>query len=309
MSPFGRRQGQQPRMPMVERLNQARSEGRSRLDIFTRAEVDCVTLDPQFLPEEVRGPALQAVSPLLTWVAEESQAGAPASAMSSAAGDLDRRGYLAPGAPPRPSGRVYTEVGGWSADPDGGIKPRPVTIRGDLAIITRARCQPYWVAEISEPLTATSPLPLDQRWRLVARMYTTYLPSTGVVEYPAQPDGSLPACTLLWQDNVVSALLVWAGVDMEEVTYAANPGHVDAVPDGPTEMAARDFDQVRSLRIAHPAGEQVVVRTLVVASAGRRHWLLEGEQAELAVAASVDQIGERIMAAIRPPGGPDGAGG
>jgi hypothetical protein len=45
---------------------------------------------------------------------------------------------------------------------------------------------------------------------------------------------------------------------------------------------------------------------LVVASAKRRHWILDGELADRAVPASVSQIGERIMTAIRPPGNTGG---
>jgi hypothetical protein len=37
------------------------------------------------------------------------------------------------------------------------------------------------------------------------------------------------------------------------------------------------------------------------ASAKRRHWILDAEQADRADPASVDKIGERIMTAIRPP--------
>jgi hypothetical protein len=323
---FSRQQGQ-PGLPMIERLNQAMRDGRAQLDPFSSAELECVTIDPEFLPREVRGPALQAVSPLLAWVAGQREhggasprwsmgagpasspqpAGGPAAAaLASIAAGLDRRGYLVPGAPPRPAGKVVTEIGGWSVDPDGGPQARPVTIRGDLAIITWGRCQPYWVAEISEPVTPARPLPLGAGWRLVARIYTTYLPSTGLVEFPSRPDGSLPQCLLLFEENVVSALLTLAGIDLDEVRYESHPERADPIPDAPTAAAARDFDRVRCVRVAQPDDDQVAIRTLVVASAKRRHWILDGEQADRALPASVDQIGERIMTAIRPPGGAGG---
>jgi hypothetical protein len=65
---------------MVERWKQACRAGEVTLDSFTPAELDCVTLDPGAVPDDVRGPALQAVAPLLAQLAAERDSGAAAPA-------------------------------------------------------------------------------------------------------------------------------------------------------------------------------------------------------------------------------------
>jgi hypothetical protein len=63
---------------------------------------------------------------------------------------------------------------------------------------------------------------------------------------------------------------------------------------------SREPSSIRCLRVAHPAGERVAIRTLVAAAAGRKHWILDGEHGERAVRVSVNHLGERIQNLIQP---------
>jgi hypothetical protein len=284
-------------------MGEAVRSGRAQLDPFTRAELDCVAIDPQYLPAEVRGVALQAVSPLLARAAQAVQdagagqalaAGGPdAAALASAARSLEQRGLIVPGAPPPQLGRNTEQIGGWSADPDGGPGLRPVTIRGDLAIITWARGQPRFVAEITEPATPARPLPVDASWRLVARLYAVSVPAAAVAEFPPGPGGSLPPCLLLHGDSVLWTIAEAAGVNQEDVLPKSNPEQV-AASDAPAAEAAGEFERVRCLRVAQADGKKVLVSGLVVAHAGRRHWIVEGEAGGRATAASARQIIDRV---------------
>lgn len=49
-------------VPMITRWAQAYENGRVLLDSFTQAELDCVRLDPEYLPAGARGPGPQAVT-------------------------------------------------------------------------------------------------------------------------------------------------------------------------------------------------------------------------------------------------------
>jgi hypothetical protein len=308
VNPFGRRSAQGNGLSAAERWAQAVREGQARLDGFSQAELDCVTLDPEFAAASARGRALQAVGPILSVLAARrtdaapSRAGLDLAPLSRAAADLDRRGYLRPGRPSDQDTPVPLELAGWSADPAGSAELRPVTILGDLCIITRARAQPSWVAEVSEPRDRGRSDPSTSPWQLVARMYATQQPSAGVVEFPPGEDGGLSPFSLLWAERAVWALWSWSGIDLDEMRHESNPAFVESVPDVSTAELAGQFTAVRRLQIAHPAGERVLVRTLITAAAERRHWILDGEHAERAIRVSVNQLGERIQSLIQPPG-------
>jgi hypothetical protein len=312
MSRLGWRAAAKRGLPAADRWAQAVRDGQVRLDGFTQAELDCVTLDPEFLPADARSPALQAVGPLLPVLAAQRAGREPLpmvpamAAFSHAAAGLERHGYLRPGWPAKSDTPVQFELAGWSADPAGSKELRPVTILGDLGIVTRARAQPSFVVEVAQPYDNARPDPGTDSWRLVARMYATQQPSAGVVEFPPEPDGSLSPCSLLWQERAVWALWAWSGIDLDEMRYESNPAFVEPVPDVPTAEAAREFASVRRLRVAQPDGQEVSIRTLVTAAADRTHWILDGDHAECAVRVAVNQIGERIQSLIQPVGGTGG---
>jgi hypothetical protein len=306
------------------RWQQASRAGETRLDPFRPAELDCVTLDPDYLPPEQRGPALQSVGPLLARLNPPTdEAGAEVAGLISASGadragavpgdpalaraaaGLDGRGYLRPGDVPPANGTLADELPGWSADPAGGPVPRRVAIGGDLALITRMRAQPYWVAEALTSVDPTASDPVGAGWRLVARLYTAYRPPGALVELPPERDGGVPFA-VLWEQRAVLALMAWAGVEVDEMRDPERRAFVEPGPDAPTAAAAAGFASVNCLRVVHPDGSDVVLRSLITATGGGRHWLLEGERGQRAVRASVDQTGERVDALIQPPGDPAG---
>ncbi len=63
------KRGVQAPVPMIERWAAAHDAGQVWLDPFTPEELASVALDPDYLPADVRGPALQAVTPLLAELA------------------------------------------------------------------------------------------------------------------------------------------------------------------------------------------------------------------------------------------------
>jgi hypothetical protein len=308
-----------------DRWRQASRDGETRLSPFRLAELDCVTLDPDYLPPEQRGPALQSVGPLLAQlIPPTDEAGtiavagliaasgpgpagpAPGDpALAQAAADLEQRGYLRPGDVPPANGTLADELPGWSADPAGGPAPRRVAIGGDLAVITRMRAQPYWVAEALTSIDPTAPDPMGAGFRLVARMYSAYRPPGSLVELPPERDGRVPFA-VLWEQRAVLALMAWAGVEIDEMRDPARRAFVEPGPDAPTAAATAGFTSVNCLRVVHPDGSDVMLRSLITATGGGRHWLLEGEHGQRAVRASVDQTGERVDALIQPPGDPAG---
>ena len=316
----GKRQAQPP-VTMLERFAQAYRAGEVRLDSFSPAELDSVALDPDAVLPEARGPALQAAGRLLSELQSGQNgltgasaapgrtppglsAGDPAAAaLAQAAAALESRGYLRPGTPDPPQDNVPPEFAGWSADPDGpGL--RRVALSGDLGVITRMRAQPYWVIEASGSAEPANPDPVAAPWRLTGRMYAAYRPQAALTEVPGGRDGA-PGFAVLWQQRAVLALVTWCGIELDELRDTEHCAFAEPLPDVRTADVAGSFATVSRLRIAHPLGSQVLVRTLVSASAGGRHWLLQGERAELASLVSVNQLGERIDALIQPPGGPD----
>lgn len=309
MSWRGRRQGRSP-VPMIERWAQAHDAGRVLLDSFTQAELDCVTLDPDYLPAGARGPALQTVTPLLAEL-EAGRAGrrngaatppsgpGPAGiaelvaggdhALAEAAAGLEQRGYLRPGTPAPATEPVPAELAGWAANPPGhpaGV--RRVAITGDLGIITRMRSQPYWMAEVSAcPVPAsTGPARTEllssaelaaRPWPTVGRVYAAYRPLGALAERPAGPDGTYPPFALLWDQAVLPVLIAWCGVDIEAPDQ---PVSTDGGPPPPVPLTAelaRLFTSLVQLRVARSQGQEVRLSLMVVAAGGTRQWVLEGE--------------------------------
>ena len=291
---FRRKPG--PPVPVGTRWREAWSTGEVVLHQFSQAELDAVTLDPQALPAAERGPFLQAVPPV-PGTAAEAPGGA---ALSRAIAELELQGFVRPGPPAAPGGPILDEFAGWSAAADGDQPaPAAVALAGDLAIITRIRSQPTWIAEVSVSPEPTRASPQDASWQLAARLYAPYRLPVGLVERPAGPDGQLPPFVLLRDDRSLLALVSWCGADVSSPSAADAAGPAPA--EVPTAEVAGRFGRLALLRVAHPDGQQVLLRTLIVASGHGGHWLLEGEQWERALSATVDGIGERVSAMLTSP--------
>ncbi len=89
-----------------------------------------------------------------------------------------------------------------------------MTLLGDLAIITRIRAQPVWVAEVTVSPAPTRPMPPADGWRVLARMYAPYRPRVRLVEQPPGTGRKLPPYVLLRQDRAVPGLVGWWVWDM-----------------------------------------------------------------------------------------------
>ncbi len=306
MSPFARRPAA---VPLSRRWRQVYDLGEVTLEHFTQTELDCVALDPKSLPERERGPALQSVSPLLARLAPAAD-GQPAPAASTArdaevlgtvAAGLQRRGFIRPGPPAPQTGTLADELGGVAADPGcpGGV--RPVTLLGDLALITRMTSQPCWVAEALISPDPTRPDQAAVDWRLAGRMYAAYRPPAVLVQAPPRPDGSLPPFSARWQPSAARLIGEWCGIEPAET---ADPQRRAYLPPGgpvPSAQVAPGFTNVCFLRVVHPVGEQVGIRSLIAAAAPGRHWLLDGDHAEHALPVSIDQFATRIDDLLTPP--------
>ena len=212
---------------MFGRWEQVHRTGEVALYPFTAAELNSVTLNADALPEAERGPFLQAVTPLL---AAPGTADAPGPALArltvgqagtlperATAGAevtrLERLGFLRPG-PPAPAGRAPGELPGWAAGQAGELgSRRPVTLLGDLAIVTRIRAQPVWVAEVT---VSPKPGPARSGGGRMAGGGTDLraLPPPGRAgEQPSGAEG-LPPYVLVRDDRAVRALAGWCGADM-----------------------------------------------------------------------------------------------
>ena len=178
---------------------------------------------------------------------------------------------------------------------------REVTLIGDLALVTRMRSQPCWVAEAFSSPEPGRPDPAETAWQLVGRMYAAHRPSAVLVEAPSSPGSDPLPFTALWQPDAARLVGRWLGVDPAET---ADPQRRAYLPPGgpvPSAEAASGFTSVHFLRVVHPVGQQVVIRSLITAAAPGRHWLLEGEQAERAVPVSIDQLAPHIDELVTPP--------
>jgi hypothetical protein len=303
---------------MRTRWKQVRRAGVVGLHPFTGAELGAVTLDAEAVPEAERGPFLQVVTPLLTagvpgaaspgpvtsgpalpeWAVPPDDATVAASA--AAVTRLERLGFLRPGRPAAAAKAVATELAGWAPGPGGEPGARqPVTLLGDLAIITRIRAQPVWVAEVTVSPAPARPRPPADGWPVLARMYAPYRPRVGLVEQSPGTGGKLPPYVLVRKDRAVPVLAGWCGAGMA----AAGDGGSDAGPliPMPTAEVSGAFAAVTQLRVVVAQGPRVLLRTLLVASGQGRHWLLEGERWQRAVPVSADGLSGRVAALLRLP--------
>jgi hypothetical protein len=305
---------------MRARWKQVRRAGVVGLHPFTGTELGAVTLHAEAVPEAERGPFLQVVAPLL---AAPGAAGAPgpaapgrtmparaapadhatAAASAAAVTRLERLGFLRPGPPAARA--APAELAGWAARPGGEPGARqPVTLLGDLAIITRIRAQPVWVAEVTVAPTPARPGPAADGWPVLARMYAPHWPPVGLVEQSTGTGGRLPPYVLVRKDRAVQVLAGWCGADM----VAAGDGQAGDAGSGagplipmPTAEVSGAFAAVTQLRVAVAQGPGVLLRTLLVATGQGRHWLIEGERRQRAVPVSADGLAGAVTALLRLP--------
>ena len=312
---------------MLDRWQQVYRAGEVALHPFTPAEVDAVTLDAEALPAAERGPFLQAVTPLLTGQGASADGtaegwgpavartgpemeGSAAAARAEAVASLGRHGFLRPGPPEPATGPAPGELAGWSAGPDGDLAARrQVALIGDLAVITRIRAQPIWVAEATVSPDPAQPDSAATEWRLLARMYAPYRPPVGLIEMPAGTGRRVPPFVLVRDDRAVQVLVGWCGADLEAFAkQRARGGVAEPSPFAgppvpvPTAEQAGAFATLVQLRVALAEGERVVLRNLVVATGEAGQWLLEGDWWQRAVPVSVDELGQRVAAMLRAPG-------
>jgi len=312
---------------MRVRWKQVRRAGVVGLYPFTGAELGAVTLDAEAVPEAERGPFLQVVTPLLTapgtagapgpaargsvtsgpalpeWAVPPDDATAAASA--AALTRLERLGFLRPGRPAAAAKAPLAELAGWAAGSGGEPGARqPVTLLGDLAIITRIRAQPVWVAEVTVAPASARPEPPADGWPVLARMYAPYRPRVRLVEQSPGAGGKLPPYVLVRHDRAVQILAGWCGADM---TAAKDARAADGVSEAgplipmPTAEVSGAFAAVTRLRVAVAQGPSVELRTLVVATGQGRHWLLGGERWQRAVPVSADGLSRQVAALLRLP--------
>ena len=312
---------------MLERWQQVYRTGEAALHPFTRAELDSVILDAEALPAAERGPFLQAMTPLTGQEAAPDGAaqswdpatdrpgprtGDSAAAWAQAAASLERQGFVRPGPPTvaQADGPAREELAGWAAGPPGDQAARTqVTLVGDLAIITRIRSQPVWVAEVTvspEPGQPDSP---SVEWRLLARMYAPFRPPVGLIEMPAGAGDRATPFVLVRDDRAVQVLVSWCGADLaaQQGPERASPARPfrQAGPSRPAPTAERagEFASLVQLRVAVAGHDQVLVRNLVVATGTAGHWLLEGEWWQRAVPVCASDLSRRVATLLTPPGG------
>lgn len=282
---------------VTERWQQVLSAGQVMLHPFSQAELDAVLLDRDAVPPAERGAFLQQVPVPRAPAA----AGAPA---PGAIASLERLGFVRPDWPSQPGSP--DELTGWSADPAGGPDGRrPVTLTGDLAIITRIRAQPVWLAEVSISPEPGRPQPGAARWRLIARMYASFQPPVRLIERLPRADGTLPPAALLRDDRALLTLTGLCGADASRRPggmQPAGPQTRGPLGQAPTAELAGEFRSLAQLRVVLADGQRVLLRSLLVASSGTRNWLLTGEQWEQATEISAGDLTDRVSSLLAGPG-------
>jgi hypothetical protein len=179
-----------------------------------------------------------------------------------------------------------------------------VTLLGDLAIVTRIRAQPVWVAEVTVSPKPARPDPAADGWPVVARIYAPYRPPVGLVEQPPGAEG-LPPYVLVRDDRAVRALAGWCGADVAAALDGREGGALEAGPPVPmpTAEVSGAFAVLTQLRVAVAHGPGVLLRSLVVATGTGRHWLLEGDRWQRAVPVSADRLRGHVAASLKLPTG------
>lgn len=290
--------GKQPKVSVKERWMQVFKTGEVTLHDFTAAELSAVSIQGDAMPPEP--------GPVLT---RDPVPGDPVPATATGAVTrLERQGFVRPWPPAEPAGPrpIPVEYPGWAVSPQG---PTPVALAGDLAIITGTRARPAWIAEVSQAPGSGRPDPDATGWNLLARVYARYAPPCGLVERPARPDGGTGPYVLLRDDRVLVALVTWCGVDVaanRAAGGAANRAAGGAVSmaapaDTDTASLAGRFTRLSQVRVALPFGDQVRVRTLLVAAGDGGQWLLEGPRWERAVGTCAEDLGERLSGIVKSP--------
>jgi hypothetical protein len=308
-----------PRRPvplsMTERQDQVLSDGHVLLHPFTLAELSAVTLAPEAVPPGERGAFLQQVPviPAPAGFAGVALASAGRSLAADAIGALRRAGFVRLGWSSQPASSAADGLNGWLANPADSQVRQPVTLLGDLAIITRMRAQPVWLAQVSIAPEPANPDPQSARWTLIAQMYGAFRPAIRLIERPARADGILPAFTALREDQALPVLLGLCGADaLRYQDVRQRPGPQAGAPlsgdrasgvtvnEMPTTVIANDFGRLALLRVMLADGQRVLVRNLLVASAGPDTWLLD-EHGEHAMKVSVAGLADRMASMLSAP--------
>jgi hypothetical protein len=263
-----------------ERLFEVYKKEQARLHPFTAADLAAVTLQPGALPAPV-GPVLHLAPPGPPEATPEAVKAAKA---------LERQGFIRrwpPAAPKHPP--VQDELAGWAVS-DSNV-PRQVSLAGDLAIIVSTLARPRWIAEVSIAEDPTRLRPDRVAWDQPVRMYAREDPY-GLVERPLAADGTLPPYLLGRNDGLLPVLVSWCGLTLGE--EPAGPAGTEVPADTITGITS-----LRQIRFSLPHGEQVRMAALSIATAGGRHWLLDGDRWERATSTTVDDLGPRLAAILK----------
>ncbi len=301
-------------VPVRERWRQVFESGEVVLHSFSPAELDAVTLEPEYDRPERGLQYLQRLSPLLADVGAKA---AYLSELASAVAGLEDSGFVRPAPPAPPEGQMPIEFAGMAAAPD-GAPPRRVALASDLGLITYMRCRPLFVAEVYCAAGPATPDGAAAGWQLVARGYVPYAMPGCLVEQPPGPKGERTPLVIVREDRAAAAMLEWLGGDVRaylrlrearagEPRQAGGPEQGQSPPVVPTATVAGGFSQLARLSLAVPAGTEVVLRGLAVGTGAAGHWLLSGEQLELAAPVTLGQLGDRLdemLAAASRPGAP-----
>jgi hypothetical protein len=262
---------------------------------------------------------------------DPSASAAGMSELAAAVAGLEDSGFVRPAPPAPPKGQMPVEFAGLAAVGE-GRPPRRVALTGDLGLITYMMCRPLFVAEFYRAADPTRPDLASSGWQLVARGYTPYEMPGCLIERPSAspagmaqrvPPGAQPPRAILREDQAAAVMLAWLGGDATaylklRAARAAQPGEpTQADLPGqlvPTATVAARFSQLARLSLIVPEGREVVLRALAVGTGAGGHWLLTGEQLELAAPVTLGQLGDRLddmlanasrPAAAVPPSGPD----
>jgi hypothetical protein len=270
------------------------------LHAFAPAELTAVTLDLAAVPPADRGLFLQEVP-----APSAASSAVAASSTGGPAASLERAGFLRPG---WGSASEADGLAGWLADPAGPQPRQPVTLLGDLAIITRVRAQPVWLAEVSISAEPTRPDPQRIQWRLIARVYAAFRPPIRLIERPQRADGTQPPFAALSDDQSLGSLIRLCGADAPAKKDAASAlrhkeDHGATPAAAATDAVAGEFSNLARLRVVLADGQGVLLRSLLIASAPGRSWLLEGVNWELARQVRAAELADRVSAMLTSPAG------